>query len=292
MNEKLQKLKTKIIQQTIRIFNCKTANIKITQNKEIVLTCGKEERQLIIYSNVNDDIWIDNKRLSLKNTSFIRNSELEEFIAKFHLVNDFLKFLEMFVETHEKFSIKELRENRRLTQKQLAEELGTSTRNIQKWENVGVNSAMSRKLISLYFNVSEKSINFETRKDCGFKNKFIFGKNKEKYVLNHLASWMPFFDKILILSDKKTFNSLGKKENINIIKSSELRMNPIEKAEKIIENNNKNTLVVISLEEYYHLKDSFYKELFSKNNKIVLLNEFEKEINFEGGNYELINTND
>lgn len=295
MNEKMRELKNKIVQQTIRVFGCKVADIKITKDsridkiRAIALICGEEERQLIVYNNVDHDILIDNTRLSLRKTSYIRNSEVEEFISKFHLVNDFLSFIEM-VQNHNLFTIKELRKERKLTQKQLAEELGTNIRTVQQWENNGVNSAMTRKLISLYFNVSEKSIIFETRKDCGFKNKFIFGENKEKYVLNHLASWRSFFDRILILSDKKPFNILSKKENINIIKPSELRINPVEKAKKIVENNNKNTLVIVSLEEYYHLKDSFYKEFFSKNNKIILLNEFEKEINFEKRNYEIINT--
>lgn len=297
MNKKAKKLKEKIIQQTLERFHCNTATVEIKREnsftkrvKGVVLTYGDEKRQLIYYNNNNCSIQMDS-RLSIGKTTYLCESKLDDFIWKLHFINDFVTFVEM-ISNNNLITIKELRESRGLTQKQLAEELGASMRAVQQWENHGVNSAMAQKLISLYFNVPEKSIMFETRKDCGFKNKFIFGENKEKYVLNHLDSWMPFFDKVLILSDKKTFNILSKKENINIIKPSGLRMNPVEKAKKIVENNNKNTLVIVSLEEYYHLEDSFYKEFFSKNNKIVLLNEFESEINFKERNYETINTNE
>lgn len=297
MDKKAKKLKEKIIQQTLERFDCNIATIEIKREnsfikrvKDVVLTYGDEKRRLIYYNNINCSIQMDS-RLSIGKTTYLCESKLDDFIWKLHFINDFVTFVEM-LSNNNLITIKELRESRGLTQKQLAEELGTSTRTVQDWENNGVNSAMGRKLISLYFNVSEKSIMFETRKDCGFKNKFIFGENKEKYVLNHLASWMPFFNKVLILSDKKSFNILSKKENINIIKPSELRICPVEKAKKIIENNNKNTLIIVSLEEYHHLEDSFYKELFNQNNKIVLLNEFENEINFKERNYETINTNE
>lgn len=59
------------------------------------------------------------------------------------------------------FTLKELRTKEHLTQKELASELGTNLRTIHNWETSGINLGSNRKLISLYFNIPEKLIDFE-----------------------------------------------------------------------------------------------------------------------------------
>lgn len=61
-------------------------------------------------------------------------------------------------------TLKELRSERGITQKQLANDLGVTIRTIQGWENHhrgrGTISIVKRKFIAKYFNVNESDIKF------------------------------------------------------------------------------------------------------------------------------------
>lgn len=66
--------------------------------------------------------------------------------------------------TMNKKTLKELRKERGLTQRQLADELGVALRTIQGWENHhkgrGKISPVKRRFIARYYHVSEEDINF------------------------------------------------------------------------------------------------------------------------------------
>lgn len=60
-----------------------------------------------------------------------------------------------------KKTIQELRKAKRLTQKQLADELGFNIRTIKGWETkTRAISRANKKYLSLYFKVDEKYIDF------------------------------------------------------------------------------------------------------------------------------------
>lgn len=58
-------------------------------------------------------------------------------------------------------TLKELREEHHLTQKQLADELGVNIRTIGKWEHNEVNiPKMTKKYIAQYFDINENNIDW------------------------------------------------------------------------------------------------------------------------------------
>ena len=60
-----------------------------------------------------------------------------------------------------KKTIKELRKEKGLTQRQLADELGTDIKTINNWENGRTHMPKSRReFIAKYFNVTKKDIAF------------------------------------------------------------------------------------------------------------------------------------
>lgn len=265
MDNKFEKLKTKIIKEAKGYFKKGDFGIEVNapqigkSSYDIKFVClyriNVKLKQEIITYEMNDN----SKSSFYFNQHFLKNRELTHSVIteeNFYdlkqivtLVNDFIQLV-FELTNSSKITLRELRKNKGLTQQQLADELGTNTRNVQYWESTGVNSSMAKKLISLYFKVPEKLIDFDVVKSNGFKNKFIYGKKRFKYVADNLESWLPFFDKVIILLGEKQ-----SKKQMNLFKPLLSNKVVLCKSQKeyddetkaVLENNDKiHSLLIIS----------------------------------------------
>lgn len=280
MENKVEKLKAKIIKEAKDYFEKGNFEIEINapsigkSSYDVKFVClyriNTKFKQEIISYEENDN----GKSSFYFNQHFLKNKKLTQSVIteeNFYdlkqtvaLANDFIQLV-FELTNSSKITLKDLRKNKGLTQQQLADELGTSARNVQYWENTGVTSSMTKKLISLYFKVPEKLIDFEVVKSNGFKNKFIYGEKRFKYVADNLESWLPFFDKVIILLGEKQ-----SKKQMNLFKPllsdkvilCKNKKEYDDEMKSIIENNKINSLLVISDYDITSEYGNFYLNRF------------------------------
>ena len=278
-NKRVKELKNKIILEAEGCFNNKfklkinhyLSGDNLLKPKSIALI-SEDNKTLINYdfykNNGNEElINLNNYFFKFFKQNIERNYIIGEQLSKFRkeikLINDFFMLIKKLNNISDKITLKELRKEKGLTQQELANELGTSLRTIQHWENIGIANKMTQKLISLYFSVPEKLIQFDISKDFGFKNKYIFGDNRFEYTFKHLESWLPFFDKCLISIDNKDGINVFKKYNFSnkviLCKGHNKEINTII--------NDKNINSILLIDECENVNSDYLVQLINKKKR-------------------------
>lgn len=286
MSNQIEELKNKIIKETKSLFrweNEPNVAIKVMRkrsiNREIKqIDLIKNKEVIISFTPFSEQFYIKEGVLYDRAFSVYPECDrtyLQETLQGIAILKDFVSLVNLLV-PHKKtvFTIKELRKQNGITQQQLADRLGTNLRTVQNWENKGIGSTMTRKLISMFFNVPEPCIDFEPcEEENDFRNKIIFN-DFNTYVSEHLKSWLSSFKKILIIKDDKINFSIPVNESkIEIINLDKLEHKRVQDAYDFLDKHSKETLIITTVKAYRHLQSGWFDPLFERNKTVLLSSE-------------------